>query len=327
MDAVSGTRDVIHLYLSLLCLRVCPIKSAGRQDVVKSRNHKTCATPRPARSLPDSQPATKDMQAPLLPLSMDDDLNDLLQSPERLSMFDDDLNHLLPEDEDGTRSQPDLTTSGSSESVDHPTFEPSINTLGCTPCDKQLAVTDNQPTLDGCPARPGSSSMDDAGLESFNEASKYIMAVAELDGCPVRPGSSSMDDASTSCDKQLAELPDNSMEDAGLEGPARPGSSSMDDASLGNYDEAPNSIMAVPEQVPVHQCLNLLRDSEQRFRNIARLLYAAKLLEDGLKIDKEGGSWKVCLKKKQATSNKSGNSVLFPKGECVEHEFDTPFVY
>ena len=30
---------------------------------------------------------------------MDDDLNDLLQSPERLSMFDDDLNHLLDPDD------------------------------------------------------------------------------------------------------------------------------------------------------------------------------------------------------------------------------------
>ena len=253
-----------------------PIKSAGWQDVVKSRNHKTCATPRSARSLPDSQPATKDLQALLLPLtptttacsaepadhsdllrdgdklpdlwsmdddklpdlwSMDDDLwsmderdklSDLWSMDERLPLFH--QSAWLQEDEEGTRSQLD------------------------TPCDKELAerslpVTDNQPTLDGCPARPGSSS--------------------------------------------------------------------MDDASPGNHDEAPNSMMAVPEQVPVHQCLNLLRHSEQRFRNIARLLYAAKLLEDGLKINKEGGSWKVCLKKKEATSNKSGDSVLFIKGECV----------
>ena len=154
---------------------------------------------------------------------------------ERLPLFD--LSAWLQEDEEVTRSQPDLTTSGSAESVDHPTCEPltaPINTLRYTPCDKELAerslpVTDNQSTLDGCPDRPGSSSMDDASLESFNEA--------------------------------------------------------------------PNSMMAVLEQVPVHQCLNLLRHSEQRFRNIARLLYAAKLLEDGLKINKEGGSWKVCLKR------------------------------
>ena len=147
---------------------------------------------------------------------------------ERLPLFH--QSAWLQEDEEGIRSQLD------------------------TPCDKELAerslpVTDNQSTLDGCPARPGSSSMDDASLESFNEA--------------------------------------------------------------------PNSMMAVLEQVPVHQCLNLLRNSEQRLHNIARLLFAAKTLDYGLKMNKEGGSWKVCLKKKEATSNKSGDSVLFIKGECV----------